>query len=239
VSSDDDPRRREAVSRPLLNAFSALVVAAAIAIACYLALRQPQLRQWLMERVPHRYATPMSYQRQLLAPRSVLLAGALVVAAGSVTLLVPRWRRGAMARLGWGDWATAVVFCLGAMLALAPVVNMEAFYLRQFGRPAGVVPREEVLGYLMPQAFPDARTLRARVPANARVAITDYAGDAHNLYLLNALAYPVALYDATDATSGAVDALPSAEFLRRNNIDFVLRYNPKDRTDPLRLREVQ
>ena len=238
MSIERELNRLEAVPRPLLCAFTALVTALALAVASYLVLRQPQLRQWLLDLVPHRYSTPMSVQRQLLAPRSILLAGLVVAAAGALVLVVPRWRAGAFKRLSRLDWATMLVFCFGSMLALAPVVDMEAFYLRQFGRPAGVVPRAEVMEYLMPQAYPDAQALKARVPANARIALTDYAGDAHNMYLLNALVYPVALYDATQMTSGTADGQPPTDFLARNKINALLRYDPKDRANPLWIRKV-
>ena len=190
VSMEREMSRREAALRPFSSAFSALLAALALAVVSYLALRHPALRQWLLDLVPHRYSTPMSIQRQMLAPRSILIAGVLVAAAGALSFAVPRWRAEALRRLCWRDWGAILVLCFGAMLALAPVVNMEAFYLRQFGRPAGMVPRGEVLEYLMPQAYPDAQALKARVPANARIALTDYAGDAHNMYLLNALVYP-------------------------------------------------
>lgn len=176
---------------------TALALAVLAGVVGWLILRNPQWRQWLVDLVPHRYPVDMTVQRQLLAPRSILLAGLLPALVFGVMLVVPRLRGILLRPLPVSEWFATLVAALGLMLAVAPVISQEAFFLRRFGAPSVRVDRERVMRYLMPQAVDDAFLLR-REFADDTGGLTLESGDGrmHNLYLVNALAYPLAFHEA-------------------------------------------
>ena len=181
---------------------TALFAAVMAGVVGWLLLRQPQLRQWLVDLVPHRYPVDMTVQRQLLAPRSILLAGLLSAATFAAMLAVPRLRAGLFRPMPLPEWLATVAAALGLMLAVASVISQEAFFLRRFGAPSVGAGRDRVARYLMPQAVDDALLLRRKLEgAGPGPTLESGDGRMHNLYLVNALAYPLAFREpATSPT---------------------------------------
>jgi hypothetical protein len=205
------------------------------AIASYLVLRQPAWREVIVSVVPHRFTIELARVRQALVPRSIVLSGVgcgllLVGLALSASL-----RAEMLTPLARGRRLLAGFAMVQVVIAVAVVINLHAYYLRQYHRPVCAVEDEAVLAYTLPQRWPDVASLRQLVPPDARLA---YKSD-DDLYMLPALAYPLTLYDAypwDDANWQADEAF--ARLVREKGITHLLKYSPGDRANPIRLRPV-
>lgn len=133
---------------------------------------------------------------------------------------------------------TAFFVALQTAVALAVVLNLNFYFLRTFGRPVCAVPRESILRHWVPQAYPHAKQLANLLSPDTRVAIHPEGGT-FNLYLLTALAYPVAFYDAALVPPDASPSHPVLQHLvRSRGVEYFLHYVPMDTTHPLRLRRI-
>lgn len=177
-----------------------LVLFAAAAVICvvaYALMRQPEVRHMWLSLIPYRESTQFAHVRRILAPRCILVAGALTALCAFALCLPVRsriWLTTAMQARG--AWRLALVLGLFCS-ATATVLDLHLSYYRVFGKPVCAIENEEVLGYVLPQAWHDSRQLRRELPRDARVALkTD---SEILLYQLPALSYPIAFYEIVPA----------------------------------------
>jgi hypothetical protein len=209
-------------------------------LVAWLLLRQPHLRAFLAGLVPHRYPIAFALDRQILAPRSVAVAGALFVVLGVLMLLRSRRRRGASAPHGAAHRNRLLALFVAAqgIIALAVVLNLSFYFLRSFGKPPCAVAQHEVFRRWVPQAYPHAGEFAKMVPAGARVALRAEGGT-FNRYLFAALVYPVRCYHAEEADPANISADPVVARLRaERRVEYFLRYDPLSTTQPLTLRRL-
>jgi hypothetical protein len=210
----------------------------ALCVGGWLVLRQPAWRADLCDLVPHRYPIQFALDRQVLAPRSIALAGAGLLGILGGCMAVPAGRRMLLAPIGTRDIFVAVFVLMQFVIAGAVVVNLNAYFLRRFHAPVGRVSGEEILTYWIPQAWPHSKELLRDLPPGAKVALR--AGDGtFNRYLLSSLSFPVLCYGAYPANPD--DWTADAEFAglaRAEEIDYLLDYHPLDTSMPLRLKRL-
>lgn len=221
--------RGQNVSPAFLGALIAL-----ISVAAWLLLRQPGIRGWLLALVIHRYRDQMRFDRSLLAPRSILLAGAVMGAATCLALLVPRARAAALRPIPPG-WRLAGFFGMAqAVLGIAVVFNLAFYYHRTLPPFPFRVDEEKVLAYLAPQAYPDAQTLRRRFPPDTGIALI--CPEAFNTYLLASFGYPLAFYDIQP--KDPEHWRTGREFAERaasRKAGYMLEYSPHTRDNPFKI----
>lgn len=214
--------------------WAVLVAAGAACLAAYAVLRVPEWRAALLALVPHRVDTADVRLRSILAPRSIAIAGAGALAVLTVSLIVPAARTALGRRLP-PHAATVLLACSAhVLIAAAVVVNLLYYFPRQYGRPLWSVPTDEVFSHVLPQAWPDVRTLREAAGDDARIAFRPPAQDK---FFLPALGYPIPFYDVWP--SNEEDWRSDPEFVRRVQdlrLTHRLDYDPQDRQRPLRLR---
>jgi hypothetical protein len=210
------------------------LLVALVGVAAWLVLRQPAWRAWLIALVPQRPGIEQAAVRRILAPRSVLLAGVCIAALTGLCWAIPGTRQ-RMARTVSTGGALMVLFALVQVLvAVAVVINLHAYFLRQYHRPVGLIPAERVLSYTVPQAWPDSRALLRQVPRDARIGLKVNGPD---LFLLPALAYPVAFYEAYPADASRPNIDPAFEAVTASReLTHILEYRPMDRANPFDLR---
>lgn len=200
-------------------------------------MRQPHLRQELLALAAHRYKVPSAITRQLLAPRSIFLAGFFAAALMAASCLVPRVRHQMFATLERPKCLLAAFIMLQAVLSIATATNLYAFIGRTFGKPPWRTQTHEVLTYALPQAYPDSQKLKASLPAQTALALQP---GSELVYMLASLAYPLRVYDAYPKSGLTWKNDPDfAGFARRKQIDYLLRYEPFDRTNPLVLERIR
>ena len=212
------------------------LLVALLGVVAWLVLRQPAWRAWLVALAPQRPAIHQAAVRQILAPRSVLLAGLGIATMAGLCLASRRCRRQAMRPIPGSAAAVALLALLQVLVAVAVVVNLHAYFARQYGRPVGRIPEDAVLTYTVPQAWPDSRELLRRLPQDAQVGVKV---DGPDLFLLPAMAYPIGFFEAYPAEPARPLADPEfATIARSRGLTHVLEYRPMDRANPFNLRSL-
>lgn len=215
----------------------ALFVAGFVGLLAWLALRQPWLRQHLVELVPHRYPIAFAFERQILAPRSVALASVVLWLLALLSLLREKiWRRALKPQRSIG-FSTALFVAFQSLIAISVVMNLNSYFLRTFHRPPCRINATEIYMHWIPQAFPHSLQLRQRVSEQARIALY-VEGGAFNRYLFSALVYPIRCYYGESLTSGADSAASAIAELRKRGVEYYLHYDPFSTTEPLQLRRI-
>lgn len=226
----------DASRRGRANLLGVLLLAACLAGAAWLVLRQPAWREAILSVAPYREATRQALERRLLAPRSVFIAGAV---CGTLALGLCAWRRTRiqmLCPLAWREAAVALLVALQLVAAVAVVFNVHASYYRIFGKPVGMIGEDEVLSFCFPQSWPDSKRLGAMLPADARVAL--FVQNEALFYQLPSMCYPTAFYEPLVASWSAKDGDPRfARHVRDHGLTHALRYS-LDRASPFELVKV-
>lgn len=213
----------------------AFLAAGALGLLGWLVLRNPEWRAALVGLVPHRYPIAFAQMRQMLAPRSLALAGAVFLSLGA-WFAFPRRAIVGTAAVRMLPWPAALFVCVQGMLALSVVLNLQFYFWRTFHRPPCRITEEEIFQHWAPQAYPHALQLKQQLPQGAHV-ITQAHGGTFNLYLLSAMAYPLRCYYAETSSTLRTSSL-NAHRDQAPSSWWFLDYDPFDATSPLRLREI-
>lgn len=212
----------------------AMLAAGLLGIVGWWVLRHAEWRAFLVQLVPHRYPIAFAYERQILAPRSLALAGSLCAVIGTTKILISKINN-KMGRVSKLEFLTQCFVSVQALVALTVVINLTFYFIRVFRTFPCSLSEETVFTKWVPQAYPHARELRRLLPDDATVAI-HAEGGTFNLYLLSAFAYPVRSYYAD-----ALDDISSGPTLHRRILsppspEYYLYYDPFSTTSPLRLK---
>lgn len=223
----DAPRH----TRP--NLLWVFLLAACLAAAAWLVLRQPAWRAAILSVAPYRESTRQAIERQLLAPRSALIAGAFCALLGLALAAWRRTRAGMLRPLPWSEAGAALFVVMQMLVAVAVVFNMHASYCRLFKKPVGMISEDEMLTFSFPQAWPDSKRLRGMLPDDARVAL--FSQSEPLFYQLPSMCYPVAFYEPLVASWDMRHTDPRfAKYVQDRRLTHVLRYS-LDRARPFEL----
>jgi hypothetical protein len=209
----------------------------AFALAGWFLLRQPAIRSTLVGLVPHRMPLEMAVVRQLLAPRSVAIAGLMLLALTCIGLVIPPLRESLLQPVPRKRFFLSLVVFAQLLVALAVMLNLHFYFYRQYGQPVWSIDREEVLAYTLPQAWQDSNSLKKLLPAESRVAFRTSGED---IFLLPAMSYPIAFYEfyPDDDQRWRSDA-GFAGLADDRGITHLLRYSPFNRANPFTFRRVK
>ncbi|MCX7018042.1 MAG: hypothetical protein NTY46_03390 [Candidatus Sumerlaeota bacterium] len=231
-TADTAPIGRRACQTPICL----LAAVAVFSLLAWLVLRQPALRAQLMSMANHRLITSPVRMRELLAPRSVFLAGCSMAVLVALFSIGNGFRRALFTPIPKTHRAVFLFALLQALVAMAVIINLQAYFLRQYGRPAGLVDADAVMTQTLPQAWPDSKRLASVTDAGARVA---FRTDTPDIFFLPALSYPRAFFEILPVDENALNS--DAQFLRfraEKGLTHYLRHEPFDRAHPLILRSL-
>ncbi|MGB9692218.1 MAG: hypothetical protein ACPL7D_08615 [Candidatus Sumerlaeaceae bacterium] len=211
------------------------MVAGVLGFLAWLILRQPILRQSLVQLVPHRYPISFATERQILAPRSVALAAAVFWLLAAVRIV---WHRISLSRIitpPFTRFASACFVAIQALIAISVVININSYFSRKFHHLPCHLSESEIFHHWVPQAYQHALKFKQQMPARARVGL--YAeGGTFNRYLFSALAYPIQFYDVDREILSVESPSTASAELRKRGVEHILYYAPFSTTEPLQLR---
>lgn len=219
------PRRR-------INYLAIAVGTALGGLGVYLAVRVPEVRNAFLSLTPFRLGGHADIQRRMLAPRSVALAS---VGLAALLFLLMAWgpvRRALLAGVSRGAVLATVVLFVQGLAAVAVVVNLHAYHMRQFGRSAATVPADAVMAHTLPQAWPDHIVLSGMTGLDARIA---YRTNSPDPFFLPALCYPIQFHQVWPATDDWRADEDFTAAVAARGLTHMLEYAPLDRGRPLRV----
>jgi hypothetical protein len=211
------------------------VLASLTCLGAWVILRNPEFRAWITGLVPHRYPIAFAAERQLLAPRSIAIAGAILLIC-SAGVAFWKWRRFLPSKLNAKHCAVGYFTALQTGIAVAVVLNISFYFYRVFHRLPCQLREDTVLTHWVPQAYPHAKMFRELLPAGTRVALRAEGGT-FNRYLFSALSYPIACYYA-DSIS-ITDPFHDKQWLSLSSsrhVSVFVHYDPFSTTEPLVLK---
>ncbi len=212
-----------------------LLIVGLLAIAAWLILRQPEWRAALVGMVTHRTPTAFAAQRQILAPRSVALAGALFIMVGCGLILSKRSSEES-GETNWVARFTQLFISMQGLVAVAVVINLFAFFLRTFGTPPCALDADSLFRYWVPQAYPHSLALMKEIGDEPKGIALRAEGGTFNRYLFSALIYPHRVYAADHVERKHLPSDPALNELRaKRTVDMFLYYDPYSTTQPLTL----
>lgn len=230
----EDKHNNSSASQLPRTAVGMCAVVIAGCVLSWLVLRQPALRQGLLTLVPHR---EVAIERQLLAPRSIFLAGMVLLMMTAVGLLIPRIKVALLTIIPGRQRLLSLFVIAQVGLALAPIINLHGYFERRFGKPIFRLSNDEVMSYMVPQAWPDSIKLKEMFGPKTRIALKPEIDDK---YLMPGLAYPLCFYDVYPSNDAAWRS--DSEFskvAKEREIDAILRYTPLNREKPFRVEMIK